>query len=673
MDSPPRHDSSERSVPDHFETFELSIQRIGEVYRASVTASPDGERPPVEIDPAGLTMDSPVVREPTSNTRDVHREAVDRDDLRSVGERLFRTAFVGRIAEAYRTSIERVRSQSKGLRICLKLDEVAELAPLPWEALWDPEMKAFLADQADLPIVRTLRVKPGRPIKLMATGPLRMLALLPEPRGERKLGGATEWRQIQDQLAPLHQAGTVEVDRITPATLDELGQRIDAGPCHVLHIVAHGGAGSSGDGGLLHLETATGDLDEISGGDLARALERRTPPRLVVINACHGARTTIDDAFDGLAQRLLSRGVTAVVAMRTAISDSAAVAFAVALYRQLALGKTIEASLVEARRPLALGERRAEWATPAVYLREANVRIFTAPPSIPSALFAAPARSGFRSISKPIAGLALAGLLVTGLLVTSFWNLLPRDPDQQPSHPSTESTDSGDATLDETPSPCPAPMGLEDLEFVAIEPDVVDTGERKIVVEDAFCIATKEVSRRDWQQVMGGGLRRPDWPTDWPMTDVTIDDVSLFLTQLTSRDPDVVYRLPSEDEWEFAARAGSETSYHFGDQPTELHLYGNCSNYLGQDCFDGPAPVGSYKPNAWGLYDVHGNVAEWVDWPEDDGPREDNKALRLGGSFKNAPSGCAFTATRWKVKADDETRKETGFRVVREINNEGNF
>ena len=111
----------------------------------------------------------------------------------------------------------------------------------------------------------------------------------------------------------------------------------------------------------MKLENPSGGLNPVTGVDLARALERRTPPRLVVLNACHGAHAAIDDAFDGMAQHLLSRGVPAVVAMRTTISDAAAASF-VALYSALARGQTIEAAMVEARRKLSLGEHRT-WRT----------------------------------------------------------------------------------------------------------------------------------------------------------------------------------------------------------------------------------------------------------------------------------------------------------------------
>ena len=648
----PPLDSTERSVPDLFEAFDLPIERVGETYRAEVTASPVGPRPPVEIDPEGLDGDTSQPIESEEPTRDVRRRPADRDDLRHLGENLFTAVFVRAIEAAFRASVERTKNRRVGLGVRLQLSGTPELATLPWEALWDPEGRVFLADQPNLSVTRTLNVPAATPDVATAKPPLRMLALLPEPKGESKLGGEAEWRRIQEHLTRHLDRGEVTADCLDPPTLETLGRRIDEEPCHVLHVVAHGGPGDRGAGGLLKLEDESGKTDPVSGGDLARALERRTAPRLVVLSTCHGARAAVDDAFDGMAQHLLNRGVPAVVAMRTAITDAAAESFSVALYRELARGRSVEGAMVEARRVLSLGAHRTEWATPVLYLRGENLRILDAVSAIDSPPAGRAGGGRFRKAAL-LATVAIAGIL-------GLW--MARSEAPQTSAPAVPPK-----VIE--PGPCPPPLGLEDLRFVVIEPGVVDLGDRLVIVEQAFCIGTQEVSRRDWLAVTGDKLPRREWPPDWPMTVANPEKVSPFLQGLEARDPGTTYRLPTAAEWELAARADQTSDYFFGDDPSRLHHFGNCDNFQTPDGYDGPAPVDSYTPNPWGLYNVHGNVAEWVEWPPgSEIPVHDNgneMALRLGGSYKNAPASCAFGA-RSEVKAD-ASRSDTGFRVVREL------
>ena len=133
-------------------------------------------------------------------------------------------------------------------------------------------------------------------------------------------------------------------------------------------------------------------------------------------------------------------------------------------------------------------------------------------------------------------------------------------------------------------------------------------------------------------------------------------------------------RLPSEAEWEYACRANTKTRYYTGDMQKDLDRAGWYRENSGEELH----PVGEKEPNAWGLYDMHGNVFEWVedDWhdnydgaPDDgrvwvDKPRGANRVIR-GGSWSIDAPGCrsAFRYFRWPGYRDFYV----GFRLSRSV------
>ena len=94
-----------------------------------------------------------------------------------------------------------------------------------------------------------------------------------------------------------------------------------------------------------------------------------------------------------------------------------------------------------------------------------------------------------------------------------------------------------------------------------------------------------------------------------PVINVTWDNAQQYVAWF-SKMTGQRYRLLTEAEWEYAARAGTMTAYFWGDEIGTGHA--NCASCGSQWDNSGPAPVGSFKPNAFGLHDMHGNVWEWV-------------------------------------------------------------
>ena len=134
--------------------------------------------------------------------------------------------------------------------------------------------------------------------------------------------------------------------------------------------------------------------------------------------------------------------------------------------------------------------------------------------------------------------------------------------------------------------------------------------QREVTLTKPFYIGKYEVTQEQYEAVMGENPSTTKG-AKLPVTDVSWADCQRFIKKLNENTKGV-FRLPTEAEWEYACRAGTTTAYSFGDSLTKS----------GANYGDGPSgntkAVGSYKPNAFGLYDMHGNVFEWCEdrWGE---------------------------------------------------------
>lgn len=144
-----------------------------------------------------------------------------------------------------------------------------------------------------------------------------------------------------------------------------------------------------------------------------------------------------------------------------------------------------------------------------------------------------------------------------------------------------------------------------------------------VKIVDRFAVGRFEVTFAEWDAcVSDGGCPNPPPDDegfgrgDRPVLNVSWDDAQLYVAWLSTRTGGI-YRLLTEAEWEYAARASTTTPYFWGERASHMHAnYGKSKCCIGRvwrrDRWHGTAPVGQFPPNRWGLYDTQGNVYEWV-------------------------------------------------------------
>ncbi|MEZ4850526.1 MAG: formylglycine-generating enzyme family protein [Bacteroidia bacterium] len=209
----------------------------------------------------------------------------------------------------------------------------------------------------------------------------------------------------------------------------------------------------------------------------------------------------------------------------------------------------------------------------------------------------------------------------------------------------------------------------------------------------SFYIGKYPVTQKQWEEIMGNNPSHFKGCPDCPVETVSWHDVQTFLNKINQKYPGLNYRLPTEAEWEFAARGGNQSRnylYSGSDNPNEIGwfldhspkpqswlkkmVYGDNKNGITR-----PRPVGNKNPNELGIYDMSGNVWEWCeDWYGGDyyqnclkqgvvvnpkGPNSGTFRVIRGGSWGNSSEYCHLTY-RMSILKPDERDNGVGFRVA---------
>jgi formylglycine-generating enzyme required for sulfatase activity len=212
----------------------------------------------------------------------------------------------------------------------------------------------------------------------------------------------------------------------------------------------------------------------------------------------------------------------------------------------------------------------------------------------------------------------------------------------------------------------------------------------EVTLTKSFYMQTTEVTQGQWQAVVGQNPSRfRNCGSNCPVENVSWNDVQEFLTRINAQSTDgYEYRLPTEAEWEYAARAGSDTAFYGGDitEPegndpilntlawyveNSDAIYEGCSEFYSGRCV-GPQPVRGKNPNNWGLFDMHGNVWEWCsdrygDYPtgsvtDPQGPPSGGFRVLRDGCWNSYARNCRSAGRYGRIP--DDRNNYGGFRLA---------
>ncbi len=194
----------------------------------------------------------------------------------------------------------------------------------------------------------------------------------------------------------------------------------------------------------------------------------------------------------------------------------------------------------------------------------------------------------------------------------------------------------------------------------------------QVTLTKSYYIQISEVTQAQWTRVMGFNPSfKKSCGKNCPVEKISWHDAQAFIKKLNKQEGTNKYRLPTEAEWEYACRAGGKSAFCFGGDKKALKAYAwyhaNSWNWTHQVCLK--------ASNAWGLYDMHGNVGEWcADWYgqysaesviDPKGPASGHQRVSRGGSWRSAGRFCRCA---YRYGVDPAYRRPTGgFRLVKDL------
>lgn len=226
-------------------------------------------------------------------------------------------------------------------------------------------------------------------------------------------------------------------------------------------------------------------------------------------------------------------------------------------------------------------------------------------------------------------------------------------------------------------SPGQFPMGCSEG-VKPVECGAEEKPRHTVQITKGFEIGKTEVTQKEWQMVMDSNPSQHKGP-DLPVEMISFQDVQSFLAKMNARNDGYLYRLPTEAEWEYAARAGNIDQFGGAKVANSLARYAPPDEWAWYNV-ETTNPVAARKPNAWGLYDIRGNVNEWIqDWysskyyrespmADPKGPASETEGggrVVRGGSFHDDGPWLTRVSLRQHF-LEDYKHFDLGIRLVRE-------
>jgi formylglycine-generating enzyme required for sulfatase activity len=651
--------------------FELNIgEGQGNLYPVIVLRSPVGETrslltfpfTKLELQNHLLALQVALLRSGGRRRRLSEEERT----VRAFGQALFEILMGGVVGTLYYASLREAARMDRGVRIKLRIDPPF-LAALPWEFLYDPLHKEFVCLSSHTPLVRAPAVAQP-PLPLIVTPPLRILGMVANPHDLEDLNVALEKHRVEMALADLRAAGLVELVWLAGQSWRDLQRALRQGIWHGFHFIGHGGYDPEQEEGLLMLANSRGEARPLHATELGRLLANHGFLRLVVLNACEGARSNKLDVFSSAAGTLVQRGIPAVVAMQYEITDRAAIEFVRSFYEALADGLPVDTAVTEARVAVSLAVRHTlEWGVPVLYMRAPDGHIFA-----------------IRKSAEIYSPIELSAPSNENRLAKSSDAPLLRDSDYR-HEPGTEEETVED--IDPGIEWVFIPrgefiMGSDKEQDPMAEEDELPQHRLNV---PAFHITRTPVTNAQYKVFVDATGHRlpPHWPAGdlppgaekHPVVHISWYDGCAYcawLSNLLGCD----CRLPTEAEWEKAARGTDGRIYPWGNElPDESRC--NFDDLIGKTS-DVTAYLKGSSP--YGVLDMAGNVDEWTatlywEYPYHvangrENPEIDQGRVLRGGSFSDPAYEVRCTARGSNFAAGREDF--IGFRVVISTSSEEN-